>query len=95
MLTMIDTLNTHDSDLPTGVNSVGDKYWKNSEGKLHRDGDKPAMVRADGTKEWWVNGIFQHKETTSASTPGHTVVHINPDLFCEYMAKVFTHPAVK
>ena len=24
--------------------------------KLHRENDKPAVERADGTKEWWVNG---------------------------------------
>jgi hypothetical protein len=26
-------------------------------GVLHRDGDLPAVIRANGAKEWWANGI--------------------------------------
>ena len=25
-------------------------------GKFHRGGDLPAIIHADGYKEWWVNG---------------------------------------
>ena len=25
-------------------------------GKYHRENDQPAIIRADGTKEWWYNG---------------------------------------
>ena len=31
------------------------------DGKLHRENDKPAVERADGTKEWWYNGRL-HRE---------------------------------
>lgn len=27
-------------------------------GKLHRDGDEPAVIHADGVKEWWKNGKY-------------------------------------
>jgi hypothetical protein len=30
------------------------EFYKN--GKLHRDGDKPAVVLADCRKEWWIDG---------------------------------------
>jgi hypothetical protein len=29
-------------------------WWKN--GNMHRDNDKPAVIRFDGTKEWLKNG---------------------------------------
>ncbi len=38
------------------VNEKGDKFWYNIEGKLHRDGDKPAIIRTNGVQEWWRNG---------------------------------------
>lgn len=31
------------------------RKWK-LEGKLHRDGDLPAIIYAHGTREWWKNG---------------------------------------
>ena len=34
----------------------GAQVWRNIAGKLHRDGDKPAVVYSNGTQEWWVNG---------------------------------------
>ncbi len=30
--------------------------WRNEQGRLHRE-DGPAVEWADGTKEWWVNGL--------------------------------------
>ena len=33
----------------------GNKTWKNSAGQYHRT-DGPAIERADGTKEWYING---------------------------------------
>jgi len=30
-------------------------WWVN--GKLHRDGGRPAIERANGEKEWWLNGV--------------------------------------
>ena len=34
----------------------GNVYWRNAEGKLHRDGDLPAFEGPNGTKEWYRNG---------------------------------------
>lgn len=25
--------------------------------ETHRDGDKPAIIRSNGSKEWWVDGV--------------------------------------
>ena len=36
----------------------GTRQWYLN-GKLHREGDKPAREWADGTKEWWLNGKRQ------------------------------------
>jgi hypothetical protein len=33
----------------------GSQYWYKN-GKLHRDGDKPAIDQNDGTREWYRNG---------------------------------------
>jgi len=38
------------------VDEDGNTVWYNQQGQLHREGGKPAVERADGTKEWWVNG---------------------------------------
>ena len=35
--------------------------WKNEKGELHRENDLPAIVRSDGTKQWWINGKL-HRE---------------------------------
>ena len=42
----------------SGVMSAPDgksKIWRNDKGQIHRL-DGPAVERADGTKEWWVDG---------------------------------------
>lgn len=43
-------------DLPTKVDAFGTKYWKNTQGQLHREGDKPAIEYANGDKCWFQNG---------------------------------------
>ena len=35
--------------------------WYNQQGKLHREGDKPAVEYADGAKQWWFKGQL-HRE---------------------------------
>ena len=35
--------------------------WRDDFGELHRDGGLPAVERANGSKEWWVNGV-QHRD---------------------------------
>ncbi len=36
------------------------KYWSRN-GRLHRDGDLPAVEYGNGSKEWWRNGK-QHRD---------------------------------
>ena len=39
------------------INFHGDEvWWKN--GKLHGDGDKPAIIFPDGGKKWYKNGVL-------------------------------------
>jgi len=45
-----------ETDSTMTVDSAGDKVWKNSDGELHRL-DGPAVEFADGSKEWWVDGV--------------------------------------
>jgi hypothetical protein len=35
---------------------VENHKWLNGQEQLHRENDLPAVVNADGTREWWVNG---------------------------------------
>ena len=42
-------------DKPTEIDKFRNKYWRNDNGKLHRE-DGPAYEYADGTKEWYING---------------------------------------
>jgi hypothetical protein len=37
------------------IDEEGNRYWYNSEGKLHRD-NGPAVEWNDGAKEWLING---------------------------------------
>jgi GNAT superfamily N-acetyltransferase len=46
---------------PTENDEDGNKYWKNKEGELHRENDKPAIEYKDGQKVWYKNGII-HRE---------------------------------
>lgn len=34
----------------------GTTYYKDQDGLIHRDGDKPAVIHKNGTKEWYVRG---------------------------------------
>ena len=44
------------------TDNTGSKKWY-KDGKLHRDGDLPAVEYNDGTKEWWKDGEqYNHKE---------------------------------
>ena len=46
---------------PTSVGRSGQLVWKDREGRLHRDGDKPAAIYPEGLQEWWSHGL-QHRE---------------------------------
>jgi hypothetical protein len=39
------------------INKEGSRFWYNSKGELHRE-NGPAVEKADGHKEWWVNGLY-------------------------------------
>ena len=45
---------------PTRFGSRGDRFWENEDGKKHNT-DGPAVIKSDGTKEWWINGK-RHRE---------------------------------
>ena len=40
------------------VSSGGTIFWETSDGRWHRDGNKPAIIRPNGTIEFWVNDHF-------------------------------------
>ena len=41
--------------------SGNDLYWR-KRGEIHRDYNKPALIRRDGGKEWWINGSYVRDE---------------------------------
>ena len=43
-------------EMPPSIVERGNKFWTNAAGELHRDGDLPAGIWADGTKAWYQNG---------------------------------------
>jgi hypothetical protein len=43
------------SESTLSIDEWGNKFWKNSSGKLHRL-DGPAIDRSNGDKSWWVDG---------------------------------------
>lgn len=50
----------HKNRGPAIETDSGSKMWYKN-GRLNRGGDRPAIVRADGRTEWWVNGQ-RHRE---------------------------------
>ena len=38
------------------IHNNGTKKWFNKDGQLHRDGDQPAVIWADGTRLWYRDG---------------------------------------
>jgi len=39
------------------TNAWGDQIWLDENGRLHRDGDEPAVVKANGDRQWWTHGL--------------------------------------
>jgi hypothetical protein len=56
-------MNTND-DQPTQINDVGNKFWRNAAGQLHRDGG-PAVIFANGDRYWYQNDNL-HRERAPA-----------------------------
>lgn len=48
---------------PDVVEPDGTQIWLDNEGRPHRDLDLPAIIRADGTREWYQRGEL-HRTTT-------------------------------
>ena len=44
----------------------GREVWFDKTGQFHRENGKPAIIHADGTKEWWVNGNHIRTENLGA-----------------------------
>ena len=56
------------------VYNDGAEFWRNSKGKLHREGDKPAIVALDGYKSYWKNGRL-HRDNGPAVIYADGCVH--------------------
>jgi len=41
---------------PNYIDEFGDMYWRNEDGKYHRDVDRPAIIYSNGSKHWFKNG---------------------------------------
>ena len=51
-----------DVDPPTEIDTAGVKYWRNAQGKLHRDNDLPAEIDQHGNMWWCTNGKYARVE---------------------------------
>jgi hypothetical protein len=51
-------------DAPAYDDEIKKLWYKN--GRLHREGDKPAVITSDGKKEYWKNGNLYKKEDSNA-----------------------------
>lgn len=47
-----------DLDPPTKIDEKGTKSWKDKDGNLHRDGDKPALIWFDGRCDHYKHGMI-------------------------------------
>ena len=56
-----DTFNALKEPAPV-VDEDGTKRWYNADGQIHRENDKPAVIRTDGSKEWWIDGVLIRRE---------------------------------
>ena len=64
------------NDEPTEIDEDGDKFWKNSEGKLHRDHDLPAVIGNDGYCAWYKEDTIHRDNNLPAI--------IWPNSWCEW-----------
>lgn len=53
---------------PTEETNDGTLLWHDLEGKLHRVGG-PAVIKADGTKEWWLDGKRSNPDGPAIERP--------------------------
>ena len=48
------------------VDEDGTRWWHNSRGELHRDGDLPAVIRASGNRCWYQSGMLHRDDDLPA-----------------------------
>lgn len=54
-------------------NNGSSRYWYRN-GKLHRDGDMPAIIISDDTQYWYKNGLLhRHGKPAIVESDGHAV----------------------
>lgn len=53
---------------PTEIAADGTRYWRNAEGQLHRESG-PAVIEADGTQRWYLNGKRHRDGGPAAELP--------------------------
>jgi len=41
---------------PSFIDGKGNSFWYNAKGQVHRVGDDPAIIYANGTMRWYKNG---------------------------------------
>ena len=82
-------------ELPTFIDYKGTKMWQHANGRLHNDLDRPAVIRLDGTTEWWVNGRLHREQGPAIIHPDGTqeyyidgVVQLYDGSECEYIDDV-------
>ena len=64
------------NDEPSFIDETGNKYWENSEGQQHRDGDLPAVIGPDGYYAWCQNNQWHRNNDLPA--------RIWPDGYCQW-----------
>ena len=52
------------------VNNYGTKIWINKDGKIHREGNQPAIEYVDGYKAWYINGEL-HRDNDEPAAEDH------------------------
>lgn len=50
------------------VDKSGNQYWFKN-GKLHRDGDKPAVINIKGYRDWYQNGKLHRLDGPAMESP--------------------------
>lgn len=78
----VDGYRMRGNDLPTTVLANGTKIWQNTRGRKHRDGNLPAVQKADGSTEYWRHGrqyqIVPRTRNWGTSTPIPTIYSRSP-----------------
>jgi len=54
------------------ITVAGDKIWYNDAGQVHRD-DGPAVIRKDGTKEWYQHNLLHRDNGPAVENPDGTL----------------------